>query len=47
MTGALTPVPRSPFANGAAAPISVAVDATGRFVYADSGDNIAGYRVKT
>jgi 6-phosphogluconolactonase len=43
-TGALRPVPGSPFANGVA-PISVAVDATGRFVYAPAGDNIVGYRV--
>jgi 6-phosphogluconolactonase len=43
-TGTLTPVPQSPFANGAA-PISVAVDGTGRFVYASSGENIAGYTV--
>jgi 6-phosphogluconolactonase (cycloisomerase 2 family) len=42
--GGLTPVPKSPFANGVA-PISVAVDATGRFVYAPAGDDIVGYRV--
>jgi probable HAF family extracellular repeat protein len=43
-TGALTPVPRSPFDN-VAAPISVAVDPTGSFVYATQGAAISGYKI--
>ena len=44
-TGALTPVPGSPFDN-VTAPISVAVDPTGRFVYATQGFAISGYKIK-
>src|ERR1700722_1798285 len=44
-TGALTPVPGSPF-NNVDAPISVTVDPTGSFVYATQGAAISGYRIK-
>jgi hypothetical protein len=44
-TGALTPVPGSPFKN-VDAPISVTVDPTGSFVYATQGAAISGYRIK-
>jgi probable HAF family extracellular repeat protein len=44
-TGALTAVPGSPFDN-VDAPISVAVDPTGSFVYATQGAAISAYKIK-
>ncbi len=45
-TGALTPMPGSPFAAGQH-PVSVMVDPTGKFVYAanEQSNNVSAYRI--
>jgi hypothetical protein len=45
-TGALTPIPGSPFSAGAA-PVSVAVDPSGRFVYVANSmsNNVSGFTI--
>jgi DNA-binding beta-propeller fold protein YncE len=43
-TGALTPVPGSPFAAGTG-PVSVAVDPTGQFAYVANDNTVSGYSI--
>jgi len=43
-TGALAPVPGSPFATGTG-PLSVAVDATAQFAYVAGSDSVSGYSI--
>jgi DNA-binding beta-propeller fold protein YncE len=45
-TGALTPIPGSPFPSGAHGPYWVAVDPTGKFAYvANNGGGVSGYTI--
>jgi probable HAF family extracellular repeat protein len=47
VTGELTPVPGSPFANGQFGNNSIVIDQAGRFVYVVSGEgNVVGYRIE-